>query len=196
MTQPDLARAAHLGLSTVVDFERTRREVSIEAIAALRRYSLVKRNSQEKTLSMHRLVQAVIIDTLSPELRTQWRERVVLALNAAFPEVEFKEWRKCERLVPHVQVCAMWTEHELTPTQEVSELFHKAGFYLHLQISQDSGAEALLMRVLPIYEQHLGAEHLRTARVMYDLAYYNLVQGKYEQAEAMYQQTLTIRENA
>jgi hypothetical protein len=36
MTQPELARAAHLGLSTVVDFERTRREVSIEAIAALR----------------------------------------------------------------------------------------------------------------------------------------------------------------
>jgi transcriptional regulator with XRE-family HTH domain len=36
MTQPELARAAHLGLSTVVDFERMRREVSIEAIAALR----------------------------------------------------------------------------------------------------------------------------------------------------------------
>jgi transcriptional regulator with XRE-family HTH domain len=36
MTQPELAQAAHLGLSTVVDFERTRREVSIEAIAALR----------------------------------------------------------------------------------------------------------------------------------------------------------------
>jgi DNA-binding transcriptional regulator YiaG len=36
MTQPDLARAAHLGLSTVVDFERTRREVSNEAIGALR----------------------------------------------------------------------------------------------------------------------------------------------------------------
>jgi DNA-binding transcriptional regulator YiaG len=37
MTQPELARAAHLGLSTVVDFERMRREVSGEAIAALRR---------------------------------------------------------------------------------------------------------------------------------------------------------------
>ena len=36
ITQPELARAAHLGLSTVVDFERTRREVSIEAVAALR----------------------------------------------------------------------------------------------------------------------------------------------------------------
>jgi len=37
MTQPELARAASLGLSTVVDFERKRREVSKEAIDAMRR---------------------------------------------------------------------------------------------------------------------------------------------------------------
>jgi hypothetical protein len=37
MTQPQLAQAASLGLSTVVDFERSRREVSKEAIDAMRR---------------------------------------------------------------------------------------------------------------------------------------------------------------
>jgi transcriptional regulator with XRE-family HTH domain len=37
MTQPELARAAELGLSTVVDFERMRRAVSKEAIAALQK---------------------------------------------------------------------------------------------------------------------------------------------------------------
>ena len=36
MTQPELARAAGLGLSTIVDFERKRRDVSHEAIAAIR----------------------------------------------------------------------------------------------------------------------------------------------------------------
>src|SRR5258706_16049917 len=36
MTQPKLARAAGLGLSTIVDFERKRRDVSPEAIAAIR----------------------------------------------------------------------------------------------------------------------------------------------------------------
>ncbi len=36
MTQPDLAKAASLGLSTVVDFERERRTVSESAIAAIR----------------------------------------------------------------------------------------------------------------------------------------------------------------
>jgi transcriptional regulator with XRE-family HTH domain len=36
MTQPELARAAGLGLSTIVDFERKRRDVSREAIDAIR----------------------------------------------------------------------------------------------------------------------------------------------------------------
>ena len=35
-TQPQLAKAAGLGLSTVVDFERSRRDVSAEAIQATR----------------------------------------------------------------------------------------------------------------------------------------------------------------
>jgi len=37
MTQPQLARRARLGLSTVVDFERTRRQVSDEAVSAMKR---------------------------------------------------------------------------------------------------------------------------------------------------------------
>jgi DNA-binding transcriptional regulator YiaG len=37
MTQPVLATAAGLGLSTVVDFEKERRAVSAEAVAALQK---------------------------------------------------------------------------------------------------------------------------------------------------------------
>jgi transcriptional regulator with XRE-family HTH domain len=35
-TQPDLAEASRLGLSTVVDFERERRRVSQDAVATMR----------------------------------------------------------------------------------------------------------------------------------------------------------------
>ena len=35
MTQPQLARAAKIGLSSVVDFERSRRDVSADMIATL-----------------------------------------------------------------------------------------------------------------------------------------------------------------
>jgi transcriptional regulator with XRE-family HTH domain len=36
LTQPDLARAAGVGLSTVVDFERSRRSLSESSVAAIR----------------------------------------------------------------------------------------------------------------------------------------------------------------
>jgi len=36
LTQPDLARAAGLGLSTVVDFEKSRRDLPIDTLARLR----------------------------------------------------------------------------------------------------------------------------------------------------------------
>ena len=35
MTQPELAEAARLGLSTIVDFERRRRQVSEDAVVAI-----------------------------------------------------------------------------------------------------------------------------------------------------------------
>jgi hypothetical protein len=81
---------------------------------------------------MHRLVQAVLSDSIPPDLRRQWRERVLRAVNASFPEVDFKDWKQCGRLLPHALVCAMWTD-ELTTTLEFSELLHKAGVYLREQ---------------------------------------------------------------
>src|SRR6266516_6409587 len=55
-----------------------------EAIAALGAYSLVRRNATEKTLSVHRLVQAVILDQMDKQDRKQWAERAVQAVKAGF----------------------------------------------------------------------------------------------------------------
>jgi predicted transcriptional regulator len=37
MTQPELAKRASLGLSTIVDFERTRRRISVEAASIIKK---------------------------------------------------------------------------------------------------------------------------------------------------------------
>ena len=37
ITQPELAKEAHLGLSTVVDFEKSRRQISSEAKQAIKK---------------------------------------------------------------------------------------------------------------------------------------------------------------
>jgi len=165
-----------------------------KGITALLRYSLIKRNMQEQTFSMHRLVQAVLIDDMPPDLQKQWRERVMRALDAAFPyEVEFKNWRQCERLLPHALVCATWAADELAPTVRVAQLFHRAVVYLDAR-GQYSVAESLLVRVLSIYEQHLGVEHPDTATILNNLSSLYMAQDKYEQAEPHIVRAISIRE--
>jgi hypothetical protein len=53
------------------------------------RFSLLQRESDARTLTMHRLVQAVLRDTLSANIQQQWIQRAVQSINAAVPSVNF-----------------------------------------------------------------------------------------------------------
>jgi transcriptional regulator with XRE-family HTH domain len=166
-----------------------------DARTALLRYSLIKRNTQEQTCSMHRLVQAVLIDNMPPDVQKQWRMRVVYALNAALPyKVEFSNWGQCERLLPHVLVCTKWTADELTLTVEAVLLFQKTGTYLHDR-GQYAEAEALLTRVLSIYKQYSGVDHYNAVDALTELASVYAEQRNHSQAEPLYRQALAIAEN-
>ena len=50
-------------------------------LVILRKFSLVRRNANANTLSMHRLVQAVLQDSMSEKTRRLWVERTVQAIN-------------------------------------------------------------------------------------------------------------------
>jgi hypothetical protein len=50
-----------------------------ETLVILRKFSLVCRNASTNTLSMHRLVQAVLQDSMSEKTRRVWAERTVRA---------------------------------------------------------------------------------------------------------------------
>ena len=164
-----------------------------DAVRVLLAYSLIHRDPTTSTLVIHRLVQTVLMEALSAKLKKQWRERVVRAMNEAFPEPAFKEWTKCGRLVSHVLVCVAWIEHEPIPISGASHLLSKAGIYLEKR-GQYSKAEPLLVRALAIREQYLEAEHPDIAMSLNNLALLYGHQGKYEHAEPLYQRALSIVE--
>jgi hypothetical protein len=74
-------------------------------ISAAHRLSLLQRDPQSRTLSIHRLVQDVMRDTMDGEARRLWAEREVRAVDRAFPDVEYSAWPACERLLPHAMSC-------------------------------------------------------------------------------------------
>src|SRR5205823_2067785 len=83
---------------------------------------------------------------------------------AALPDEEdFLEWLgRFKPLVTPALACTTWKDDEFTPTVEAAELFHRVAIYLRGQGKYPEEI-ALLVRVLSIYEQSLGAEHTDTA---------------------------------
>jgi tetratricopeptide (TPR) repeat protein len=164
-----------------------------DAVQVLRRYSLVKRDPETKQLNMHRLVQVVVKESLDKVAQRLWAERTVRAVNAAFPEVSFETWNRCERCLPHALTCAGLIEQNTFTIPAAARLLEEAGYYLTLR-GLYRQAEPLLQQALTIREQRLGTEHPETATNLDHLASLYYLEGKYEKAEPFYQRTLAIRE--
>ena len=164
-----------------------------EAIQTLRRYSLIKRDAESRLLHLHRLVQVVLKDGLDAGTQHQYAERAVRMVSRAFPEVSFATWSRCERYLPHAQVCATLIEQYDFTFPEAASLLDSAGWYLYKRGFYEQ-VEALLQKALAIRELVLGAEHIETASTLNHLATLYLEQGNYAQAESFNQRALIICE--
>jgi tetratricopeptide (TPR) repeat protein len=119
--------------------------------------------------------------------------RLVMVLAEHFPEIDHPNWEACERLVPHIQVCAAHLEQQRTTQAEAAALFEQAGRYL-LGRARYEQAALLLQRALAIHEQEFGANHPDTASSLTNLARLYQTQGKHQEAEPLLQRALAICE--
>jgi hypothetical protein len=147
------------------------------------RFSLLQRGADERTLTLHRLVQVVLRESLSVEIQQQWMHRAVQAVVAAYPESpDFTHWSSLERLLPHVLTCAIWIKQMQNASSEASHLLNQTGCYL-FDRARYAESEALIRHALAINEQQLGTKHPNTAKSLNNLAELYRVQGKYAEAE-------------
>ena len=162
-------------------------------IAELRKYSLVSRNPESNTLTIHRLVQAVLQAELSPQMQRQWIERVVRATNTIFPSGDFETWQQCERLLPQALQCLEYIEQVHLILPEAARLLRRVGRYLQ-QRGQYGRIEHIYQMALAISEETLGTEHLETAKILNDQGELYFYLSKPQQAEPIFQRALAIRE--
>ncbi len=164
-----------------------------ELLAPLSRYSLIRREPESRSYDLHRLVQEVTRDAMDSETRRIWAERVVAALNGAFPEVEYTTWTQCERLLAHAQVAAqLVVEHDLF-SGAAARLLNQTAYYL-AERAQYAEAEPLYQRSLTIRERLFGPEHPDVAQSLNNLAWLYRQQAQYAAAEPLYGRSLMIRE--
>ncbi len=162
-------------------------------IKELLKFSLIRRNSNRKTLSIHRLVQEVLKDRMDESTQRRCAERVVLAVNRVFPDTEFSTWSLCQRHLAQAEVCAVLIKQWGMKFAEASQLLHRVGQYLY-QRARYSEAESLYQQALEIREQVLGPEHPEVATSLSNLASLYWDQSKYTLAEPPFLRALSIHE--
>jgi tetratricopeptide (TPR) repeat protein/transcriptional regulator with XRE-family HTH domain len=166
------------------------------AIAVLRNFSLVQRQPETKTISLHRLVQVILQEEMCEQEQTKWYRCVARLLNTTFPAITGDTgtdiWGPCERLLPHVMTCAA-AFPTLLQDQQLAELLLKAADYLD-QRSQYERAESLYQQALQIQVQVVGLEHPAVASLQSKLAYLYRLLGDYEQAERLFQSAQQVLE--
>jgi tetratricopeptide (TPR) repeat protein len=163
------------------------------AIEELRKFSLLRRDPDAKTLTIHRLVQEVLKDGMDQDVQRQWAERTVRAVNNTFPSPEYETWERCRRCLPHAQACVLLIDQWGMEFTDVVRLLNEVGLYLSDR-AQYVEAESLYQRAITIGEKTLGPDHLDLATMLNNLATLYSDQGKDAEAEPLYQRAIAIGE--
>ena len=155
-----------------------------DAIAALRRYSLVM-PAGPGSVSVHRLVQAVTLDQLGVDVANQWRQAAAALIEAAIPaDTHTPEgWPICAALLPHAE--AALNDDSPGMAQLVDYLGERGSYAAALELQQ---------RVLDGQEQVLGPQHPDTLATRNNLAYWTGAAGDAAAARDQYAAQLPIYE--
>jgi tetratricopeptide (TPR) repeat protein len=167
----------------------------INAVKETLRYSLLRRDRDAHTLSIHRVVQDVLKDTMDESAHRQWAERIVKAVNQVLPEfdeTDISEWHRFERILPHAQVCVGLVERWDLKFPEAAQLLNNTARYMHNHAVL-TGVEPLYVRALAIREYLYEQDNLDVATSLHNLGWLKRDQGKYSEAELLYLQALEIR---
>jgi tetratricopeptide (TPR) repeat protein len=138
-------------------------------LAVVGRYSLA--TVTPTTVSVHRLVQAVIQARLDEEDERHWAEVAVGVLRKSFPDDswEVATWPACEPLLPHALTATGHAERLGVAGEQAGWLLDRASAYLR-ERGQYRQARPVAERALAVTETALGPAHHEVAGRCQELA--------------------------
>ena len=155
-----------------------------DAVAALRRYSLV-RPAGDQAVSVHRLVQAVTADQMAEKLRDAWRQAAIAVVQAAEPDDPRQPgtWPVFAALLPHAQAAVTADSSGMT---RIASYLGYSGSYV--------AARELSQTMLDARVRVLGTEHPDTLIARAYLARWTGKAGDAAGARDQYAALVPIRE--
>lgn len=167
-----------------------------EAIGNLRRFSLIQRVPAVNMLSLHRLVQVVLLDRMSMEEQRAWAEVVVRALCVVFPSGEFETWQQCDRLLSQALMGIELARHWKIISLESARLTRRAANYLRNR-GRHADAERLYKQALALYEatsDRFESGSAEVASCLYEMGALSLMHKGFDETLALFQRALTMQQ--
>jgi tetratricopeptide (TPR) repeat protein len=164
-----------------------------EALRVLLRYSLVRRDASSHILTVHRLVQEVLRESMDQGTQRVWAERAVRAMHAAFSGDSYPASPQHWISIPHIQESAALIERYQLHFPQAAHLLYQGGDFLYFH-GLYAPSEVLHQQSLAIRQRLWGTEHPAVAESLNALAVLARLQGDYQRAEKLHLQALTLRE--
>jgi len=166
-----------------------------DAVATLRTYSLLQRDAETKTLTMHRLVQTVLRETMDEKMQHHLAEQAVRVVNHILPDIDGDVLASQHfSFFSHAQQCAVQIERYRLLSPEAGQLLTTLAEYEQV-CAQYVQAKKHLAQAQEIYEQMNETTHPEMHRVLSVLAKVWYKQGKYVEAEQLCHRSLALSEH-
>jgi tetratricopeptide (TPR) repeat protein len=183
-----------------------------EIIARVRRYSLLDRNGNERTLRIHRLVQAVLRER-NRSNDGEWIKRVTQAIRLTLPPPEVGLKPEHEKYA--VQALSVFNLMDRLGVEvpEAGDLWYQLAHFLRIRIYSDGEKTSIInkkgydLSPIKIYDlieklyvsaigakaKALGIDHPSLAPILSRLSTFYRIHNRYEEAEIKGSQALQIR---
>ncbi|MFF5502066.1 FxSxx-COOH system tetratricopeptide repeat protein [Streptomyces roseolus] len=156
------------------------------AIREINIYALARIEHRHNTIQLHRLVQAVLVNRMSPQQQADMRHGAHLLLADANPNNPTSRalWPRYQQLLPHV------TGSRAVECEDpwVRRLIRGMVEFLHTW-GDHAGAAAMAREALRVWTEKFGAEDQQTLQMAKWLAFVLRALGEYQEAAAMMEQT-------
>ncbi len=166
----------------------------LKAMRSAIRYALLDRDPGAETVSVHRLVQTVLVAEMSPAESKTWAAHAGHAVAAAFPAIpDFSNWRRCERLMPHALACAEHLDRLGVEFTELGQLLNLVAVYLR-QRARQVDSEPLQERARAMLQRTTGDDKMPLAWSLHNLGVLNHDLGRMDRADVLGRRALELAE--
>jgi tetratricopeptide (TPR) repeat protein len=161
----------------------------------LTRYSIIRRNVDSATFTIHRLVQEVVKASLSEADQRVWSLRVIRALNEVFPSASYDTWPLCERLLWHSVQAAELVQSLGASADDAGNLLNGVACYLRMR-GDFAESERIHQQSVAVRTRDRGPTHPEVATCLNNLALVYVDQYQFEKAEPPLVRALEIVQQA